>query len=265
MPGPRRVPPPRRPRPSWRRTMGVPDDHVLVCEDGDQLVLDDDGHARAPAGCRPATSTSTASSATSATACCATAGCWPRRAWSWSSSRVDVDDRRDHHRPRGHHPRLGATRPRPRTCSTSAQTVVADAVKDAFAERRRRHRDAAARRAPGRRPVRQRPHQAPPDDRPRRDVALTVGPRCLRRCGRVGTMTLRRTAGNGDRAMVTGRPGMQVRVGRRRASPRAVVGVVAVLAAASLLSGCLQPDVQRLASDEFLGRRRRDPGRHPGA
>ncbi len=35
------------------RQMGIPDDHVLVCEDGDQLVLDDDGlvHAdRVPAG-----------------------------------------------------------------------------------------------------------------------------------------------------------------------------------------------------------------------
>ena len=39
-----------------------------------------------PAGCRPATCTSTASSATSARACSATAGCWPRRAWSSSSS-----------------------------------------------------------------------------------------------------------------------------------------------------------------------------------
>ena len=65
------------------QAMGVPADHVLVCEDGDQLVLTDDGLRRSTGRCPPATSTSTASSATSATACCATAGCWPRRAWSW--------------------------------------------------------------------------------------------------------------------------------------------------------------------------------------
>ena len=34
---------------------------MLVCEDGDQLVLDDDGVRKAPGRCRPATSTSTAS------------------------------------------------------------------------------------------------------------------------------------------------------------------------------------------------------------
>ena len=72
-------------------SVGVPKDHVLVCEDGDvlTLVLQDDGSTRSTssgARCRPASSTSTASSATSARACCATAATSPKRGWWWSSS-----------------------------------------------------------------------------------------------------------------------------------------------------------------------------------
>ena len=66
--------------------MNMPADHVMVCEDGDQLLLTDDG-LKPPPGCRPGTCTSTASWATSATACSTTGGCSPRRAWSsWSSA-----------------------------------------------------------------------------------------------------------------------------------------------------------------------------------
>ena len=84
-PGPRRVPPPGRPRragpPDGRR----PPTTCCCARTATSIVLDDKGIA-GRARCPPATSTSTASSATSATACCATAGCWPRRAWSSSSS-----------------------------------------------------------------------------------------------------------------------------------------------------------------------------------
>ena len=45
-------------------------------------------------------------------------------------------DRRDHHRPRDHHPRAGSTRPRPRTCSTSARDAVRDAVEAGVRRRR---------------------------------------------------------------------------------------------------------------------------------
>ena len=96
------------------KAMGVPTPSTCcVCDDGDQLVLDDDRPAPHRRACPPATSTSTASSATSARACCATARCWPRRAWSSSSLTVDVVRRRHPHRARGHHPGLGATPPRP--------------------------------------------------------------------------------------------------------------------------------------------------------
>ena len=47
VPGARRVPAPRAPRAARARTVGVPTDHVLVCEDGDVLTLElaDDGTA----------------------------------------------------------------------------------------------------------------------------------------------------------------------------------------------------------------------------
>ena len=72
------------PTPSWPQTMGVPAERTLVCADGDQLTIDDDG-IRVTGQVPAATSTWTASSATSARACSATGGCSPRRAWSWSS------------------------------------------------------------------------------------------------------------------------------------------------------------------------------------
>ena len=64
--------------------VGVPRDHVIICEDGDKLTLEPrrDGtvRSRSSAGpCPPATCTSTASSATSGWACCATGATSPRR------------------------------------------------------------------------------------------------------------------------------------------------------------------------------------------
>ncbi len=54
------------------RLMGIPADHVLVCEDGDVLDARRRRSGDDAAGCRPGTCTSTGSSATSARACCAT-------------------------------------------------------------------------------------------------------------------------------------------------------------------------------------------------
>ena len=69
--------------------------------------------------------------------------------------------------------RAGSTPPRPRTCSTRPPTAVADGVEAAFADGDPRHRDAPAPRPPGRRPLRQRAHPPPADDRPRRDGGLS--------------------------------------------------------------------------------------------
>ena len=69
--------------------VGVAKDHVLICEDGDMLVIEQRrrrhhrDRRRAARGARRVTSTSTASSATSARACCATAATSPRRGWWW--------------------------------------------------------------------------------------------------------------------------------------------------------------------------------------
>ena len=153
--------------------MGMPADRVLVCEDGDQLRLTDDGlvpHARVS---RPATSTSTASSATSATACCAIAACWPRRAsssWSWRSTS---------------RPAAIITGPEVITRGwvyeaeaegllDQCEAAVTDAIKDAFAARRDRSREPAAVRAPRRRQVRQRADPPATHDRPGRDGGLTM-------------------------------------------------------------------------------------------
>ena len=54
-------------RPAGRRRWVPGRRTCVVCEDGDQLVLDDDGLRSVGSRCRPATCTSTASSATSAT------------------------------------------------------------------------------------------------------------------------------------------------------------------------------------------------------
>ena len=160
------------PTPASRSRWACASDHVMVCEDGDQLLLTDDGLCPTP-GCRPATSTSTASWATSATACCAIAGCWPRRGWSswwWPSTS-----------------RPGAIITGPEVITRGwvyeaeaeglldrCEAAVADAVKEAFAhdahdiESLQRY----VRRAAGKFVNDQ--HQAPPHDRPRGDGGLTV-------------------------------------------------------------------------------------------
>ena len=176
-PGARRVPPPRRTTPGWPRRWACADDNVLVCEDGDvSSMLTDDGVDARRARCRPATSTSTASSATSATACSATGGCSPRRASSSSSSpstsqtgeivtgpeiitrgwvyAPEAEDLLDEARERG-----APTRSRRRSPNGATDFETLQRV-----------------RPPGRRPVRQRPHQAPPDDRPRRHGGLSRRP-----------------------------------------------------------------------------------------
>ena len=146
--------------------MGVPHDRVLVCEDGDVLEVTDRA-SRWPAGCRPATSTSTASSATSAPACCATAGCWPARASWWSSSRSTPRPARCSSARRSS-PAAGSTR---RGRGPPRRGVRHDrrGRRGGAGRRRPRRRGARARRAPGRRPIRQRAHPPPADDRPRRD------------------------------------------------------------------------------------------------
>ncbi len=143
------------PTPSSARQMGVAADHIIVCNDGDQLVLDDKGLKPQRRRCRPATSTSTASSATSAPACCATAGCWPTRAWWWSSSASTSRPA-----PSSSGPEI-ITRgwvhaPEAEDLLDQCAERVRDAVKEAFRERRHRHREHPAGRAPRRRPVRQR-------------------------------------------------------------------------------------------------------------
>ena len=63
--------------------VGVPDDNVLVCEDGDVVTLSDARRrSRTARRCPRATCTSTASSATSAAACCATGACSRKKASS---------------------------------------------------------------------------------------------------------------------------------------------------------------------------------------
>jgi ribonuclease J len=84
--------------------MGMANDHVLICEDGDQLMLTDDGLERT--GHVPATS---------GTGCCGTDGCWPRRgswSWSWPSTSSAV---RSSPVPRSS-PGDGSTPPRPSRC-----------------------------------------------------------------------------------------------------------------------------------------------------
>jgi ribonuclease J len=67
-------------------TTGCLPDHVLICEDGDQVVLED-GHVTRGEGVPPATSTSTGCSTTSAPRCCATASASARTASASASSR----------------------------------------------------------------------------------------------------------------------------------------------------------------------------------
>ena len=67
--------------------VGVPRDHVIICEDGDKLTLEPrrDGTSSLEVerrGCPRGTSTSTASSATSGWVCCAIGATSPRRASS---------------------------------------------------------------------------------------------------------------------------------------------------------------------------------------
>ena len=81
---PRRVPPPVA-NARLGELMGVPRDRVIVCEDGDVLVVTDDGvemAGRVPAGYLYVDGIV----GDVGSACCATGACWRARASSWSSS-----------------------------------------------------------------------------------------------------------------------------------------------------------------------------------
>ena len=173
-PGARRVPPPRRTTPGWPRRWASHADHVLVCEDGDQLVLDRRRacarSSRVPAGYLYVDGI---------VGDVGHGVLRDRRVLAEEGVvvvivTVDVADRRDHHRARDHHPGLG---PRPRGRGPARRVPPRGRRQAVDGGVRRpsgpRHRDAPAPRPPGRRPVRQRAHQAPPDDRPRRHGGLS--------------------------------------------------------------------------------------------
>ena len=106
---------------------------MLVCEDGDQVELDDEGAAHRPA--------SVPAGYLYVDGIVGDVGhgvLRDRRVLAEEGVvvvivTVDVTDRRDHHRARDHHPGLGATRPRPRTCSRRRREEVRLGVKKAFA------------------------------------------------------------------------------------------------------------------------------------
>ena len=186
---PRRVPPPDGQRPPRRADGRAPRPRHRV-RGRRRARAHRPGRRAWPAGCRPATCTSTASSATSARACCATAGCWPARASSWSSSPSTRQTGKVLVGPeiitRG-----WVYAPEAEDLLDEACDTIAAAVEKALADGRARRRGARARRAPGRRQVRQRAHPPPPDDRARRDGGVSAGRRRVgaarrRRCGRVG-------------------------------------------------------------------------------
>ena len=115
--------------------VGVPDDHVIVCEDGDVVTLTRRRRRRSNGGrCPPATCTSTASSATSATACSATG------ATLVGGGRRRRDRHRRRRRPARSSPGprsspgAGSTRPRPRTCSRTPSRSCATSIAKAASE-----------------------------------------------------------------------------------------------------------------------------------
>ena len=155
------------------RQMGVAADHVIVCEDGDQLVLDDEGlrpDAQVPAGYLYVDGI------------VGDVGNGVLRDRKVLAEEgvvvvfvgVDVDDRRHHHRAPRSSPAAGCTPPRPRTCSSSAPSRSRDAVKEAFQNDATdiENLQRVVRRAAGRFVNAQ--HQAPPDDRPGGDGGLTA-------------------------------------------------------------------------------------------
>ena len=176
---PRRVPPPRWPTPSSAQTMGVPRDRVLVCEDGDVLVVSDDGvevAGRVPAGYlyvdgivgdvghgvlrdRAVLASEgvvvVVVTVDTQTGKVLTGPEIITRGWVYAPEAEDLLDE---------------------ACDT-----IADGRRGRPGQGRARRRGARARRAPGRRPVRLRAHPPPPDDRPRRDGGVTPPPSERRR------------------------------------------------------------------------------------
>ena len=182
--GARRVPPPGAPR------RAGPDDgrarraHVLLCEDGDQIIIDDKGirkSGQVPAGYLYVDGI---------VGDVGHGVLRDRRVLAEEGVVVVVVTvgrrrRRHHHRARGHHPGLGV-RPRgrgparrvrrrrsarrSRTPSPTPTTPDIESLQRAVRRRRR--------------PVRERPHQAPPDDRPRGHGGLGLTEIVLTRVGR---------------------------------------------------------------------------------
>ena len=130
--------------------MGVPEERTLICEDGDQLTIDDDGISRhrPGAGRLPLRRRHRRRRRPGRAARPAGAGRGGRRG---RGRHRGARHRHDPHRARGHHPRLGL-RPRGRGAARGVRRRSStDALKVAFKEHDARPRRAAAGGAPRRR------------------------------------------------------------------------------------------------------------------
>ena len=156
--------------------MGVPRDHVILCEDGDMLELSDAGLAlvgRVPAGFLYVDGI------------VGDVGQGVLRDRKVLAEEgvvvvvvtVDVVAGRGAHRPGDHHPRLGL-RPGSRGPARRGVRRRVGGGGIVVVEGRARRRPAGARRAPGGRQVRERAHEAPPDDRSRGDGGVAPSPGC---------------------------------------------------------------------------------------
>ena len=176
VPGARRVPPPRRPRRAGPDHGRAAPSARSICEDGDQLTIDDEGirvSGQVPAGYLYVDGI---------VGDVGHGVLRDRRVLAEEGVvvvvvTVDIEDGAIITGPeiitRG-----WVYAPEAEDLLDECADVVRQAVKELFAEAGdARHRGAPARRAPGRRPVRQRPHQAQAHDRPRGHGGL--GPAAL--------------------------------------------------------------------------------------